>query len=458
MSAITEILARWGALPSKELLKYVADEIGSERTMQRAIKTDAHVLRLGHTKRSAYALRRPEIAPVPILLRDEQGRDHTVATLVALAAGQWWVEPTAEAPDWMLLGERSGTPGVFQGLPWYLEPFRPAGFLGRAWVREHAQAHGWTLDANAWTDDQVISAALQEAWDWRGNLGLARIADAADTAVLAENRFERYAELANQLLNGVMVGASADGEQPKFAAVVDDGKGQPPRSVLVKFSPPLAHDPAARRWGDIMVTEGMVAQVMTLHGMSAAPTQVWRHQDRIWLETTRFDRINERGRKGMASLRSLAQTFGYNGPQNGWVNAVEYLYQRNAIDAEQVARTQRLANIGHLMAHTDMHMGNLSFLLSNDAKSPLSVAPAYDMAPMRWAPSSTTGVVPELMKEAPPQVDDSEAMNIAREVWEVVADHDEVTPEWAEWAKDRARHLKEAVNRAAMRIEGRSSG
>jgi hypothetical protein len=450
MSAITDTLARWGALPSQELLKYVSSEIGSERTMQRAIKSDPNVLRLGHTKRSAYALRRPEMAPVPIVLRDEQGRDYTVATLVALAAGQWWVDPMPGAPDWMLLGERSGTPGVFQGLPWYLEPFRPAGFLGRAWVREHAQAHGWTLDVNAWSDDQVIASALQESWDWRGNLGLARITDATDAVVLAQEKFGRYAEIANQVLNGVMVGASADGEQPKFTAVVDDGEGRHLRSVLVKFSPPLANDPAARRWGDIMVTEGIVAQIMTLHGVSAAPTQVWRHQDRMWLETTRFDRINQRGRKGMASLRALAQTFGYTGPQNGWVNAVEHLYRRGAIDVEQVARAQRLANIGHLVAHTDMHMGNLSFLLSNDSEPLLSVAPAYDMAPMRWVPSSATRVVPELVKEAPPRVDDREAINIAREVWEVVAHHDDVTPEWAEWARDRARHLKQDLDRAPM--------
>lgn len=458
MSAITDALARWGALPSKELLKYVANEVGSERSMQRAIKSDPNVLRLGHTKRSAYALRRPEMKPVPILLRDEQGRDYTVATLVALAAGQWWMDLAPGAPDWMLLGELSATPCVFQGLPWYLEPFRPAGFLGRAWVREHAQAHGWTLDVNAWTDDQVVTAALQESWDWRGNLGLARMTNATGPAILAEERYKRYADMASQVLNGIMVGASADGEQPKFTATIDDGEGRHLRSVLVKFSPLLTHDPAAQRWGDIMVTEGVVAQIMTLHGMDAAQTQVWRYQDRIWLETTRFDRINESGRKGMASLRSLAQTFGYTGPQNGWVNAVEHLYRRGAIDVEQVARTQRLANIGHLVAHTDMHMGNLSFLLSSDSRPLLSVAPAYDMAPMRWAPSPTTGVVPTLVKEAPPRVDDYEARAIAHEVWEVVANHNEVTPEWAAWAKDRARHLKEDLNRAATPTTVRSSG
>lgn len=445
MSAITDALTRWGALSSGELYKYVAREVGTARTMQRVIKSEPNVLRLGHTTRSAYGLRRPDMEPVLIVLRDEQGRDYNIATLIALVAGQWWVDPMAGAPKWMVLGERDGTPGVFQGLPWYLEPFRPAGFLGRAWVREHAQAHGWTLDVNAWSDDQVITAALQESWDWRGNLGLTRITAATDAVVPAADRHARYAEIANQVLNGVMVGASADGEQPKFTAVIDDGKERHLRAVLVKFSPPLTDDPAAQRWGDIMVTEGVVAQVMTLHGVSAAPTQVWRYQDRIWLETNRFDRIHEKGRKGMASLRALAQTFGYTGPQNGWVDAVEHLNRRGAIDVEQVMRAKHLANIGHLVAHTDMHMGNLSFLLSNDVDPQLSVAPAYDMAPMRWVPSSNTGAVPPLVKEDPPRVMDSEATAIAREVWDVVAHHELVTPEWAEWAGTRARQLQELM-------------
>jgi hypothetical protein len=387
---------------------------------------------------------------VPILLRDEQGRDHIVATLVALTAGQWWVNPVPSAPKWMVLGEHNGMPGVFQGLPWYLEPFRPAGFLGRTWVREHAQAHDWSLDVNAWSEDQIITATLQEPWDWRGNLGLSRITDAIDAVVPAVDRFARYAEIANQVLNGVMVGASADGEQPKFTAVIDDGEGHHLRSVLVKFSPPLTDNPAAQRWGDIMVTEGVVAQVMTLHGLSAAPTQVWRYQDRIWLETNRFDRIRGRGRKGMASLRALAQTFGYIGPQNGWVDAVEHLHRRGAIDMDQVLHARRLANIGHLVAHTDMHMGNLSFLLSNDVDPQLSIAPAYDMAPMRWVPSSNTGNVPALVKEVPPRVEDREAMAIAREVWDVVANHELVTPAWAEWADSRVRQLKEDLDRALI--------
>jgi hypothetical protein len=440
MSAITDALNRRGALPAADLYRQVAEDIGTERSFQRAIKAEPQVVALGQTSRRAYALSRPEIAPVPVLLRDEKGVDHEVARLVALVAGQWWVQPSAAAPAWMRLGEREGTAGVFQGLPWFLEAFRPAGFLGRAWVREHAHAHGWTLDVNAWTEDQVITAALQQPWDWRGNLGLARLVDGDGEPLMADGRRAIYAERAAQVLDGVMVGASADGEQPKFTAVVNDGVGYPPRAVLVKFSPPLTNDPAAQRWGDIMITEGIAAQVMMAHGVHAAPTQVWKHDDRIWLETDRFDRIGDHGHRGMASLRSLAQTFGYMGPQNGWVGAVEHLERRGAVDEQQLARARQLASIGHLLANTDMHMGNLSFLLSGDREPLLTVAPAYDMTPMRWVPAPN-GNVPALVSEPLPRVDDPGAHAIAHDIWEETARHELVSAAWAEWAAHRATQL-----------------
>lgn len=440
MSAISDALNRWGALPVAELYRLVAENIGTERSFQRAVKAEPHVLPIGHTSRRAYALARPDMPDVPIVLRTEEGVDREVATLVALAAGQWYVRRTAGAPSWMRLAEREGTPGVFQGLPWFLEAFRPAGFLGRAWVREHAHERGWTLDVNAWTEDQVITAALQQPWDWRGNLGLLGIAEADDAALPANERRAIYAERARQVLDGVMVGASADGEQPKFTAVVSDGVGYPPRHVLVKFSPPLANDRAAQRWGDIMVTEGIAAQIMLAHGMSAAPTQTWKYDDRIWLETDRFDRIGEHGQRGMASLRSLAQAFGYLGPQNGWVGAAEHLERRGAIGDDQVGQIRNLASIGHLLANTDMHMGNLSFLLSGEHAPTLSVAPAYDMTPMRWVPAPN-GNVPSLENEPAPLVDDRQALAVARDVWDETSRHELVSREWSAWAADRATQL-----------------
>jgi HipA-like C-terminal domain len=438
MSAIVTTLTRWGALSSSDLYRRVSEEFGSERSYQRALRDTPDLVRFGHTKNRGYALRRPEMPPVPLYMRGEDGRDVFLGDLLALQANQWVPDTGGAFQSWMRLGQLSDPLEVYQGLPWFMEAFRPAGFLGRAWVREHATAHGWPLDVNAWTEDQVLTGALQQPWDWRGNLSIGPFVDVPDYLVPAGGRREEYAKRADQVLDGVMVGASADGEQPKFTAVVDEGHAQ--RAVLVKFSPPLTDNPAARRWADVMVTEAVASQVLTLYGMSSAATEVWLHGDRLWLETTRFDRIGSRGRRGMASLRSLAQTFNYQGPQHGWVGAMEHLQRHGAINTDQVVLARRLAAIGHLILNNDMHMGNLSFLLSNDEPS-LSIAPVYDMTPMRWVPSTTGSLVPPLQQEPVAMVDDSEALAIAYEIWNETARHELVSDEWREWSGRRAQQI-----------------
>jgi serine/threonine protein kinase HipA of HipAB toxin-antitoxin module len=184
----------------------------------------------------------------------------------------------------------------------------------------------------------------------------------------------------------------------------------------------------------------VASQVLTLHGMNSAATDVWLHGDRLWLETTRFDRIGARGRRGMASLRSIARAFNYQGPQHGWVDAMQHLERHGAIDADQVVLAQRLAAIGHLILNNDMHMGNLSFLLSNEGP-PLSLAPVYDMTPMRWVPS-TTGGVPPLQSEPVFKVDDSEVLAIACEIWNETARHDLVSDPWRAWSAERAQQIR----------------
>jgi hypothetical protein len=284
---------------------------------------------------------------------------------------------------------------------------------------------------------------MQVPWDWRGNLSIGPFIEVPDYLVSANLRREEYTRRAEQVLDGVIVGASADGEQPKFTAVVDEVHGQ--RAVLVKFSPHLKDNPAGRRWADIMLTESVASQVLMLHGMSSAATEVWLHGDRVWLETTRFDRIGSRGRRGMASLRTLAQAFNYHGPQHGWVEAAQHLQRQDVIDSDQVALAQRLAAIGHLILNNDMHMGNLSFLISNDGSPLLAIAPVYDMAPMRWVPSATSGVVPALQSEPVPKIDDPEALTIAYEIWIETARHELASDEWREWSAHRAQQIHKVL-------------
>jgi serine/threonine protein kinase HipA of HipAB toxin-antitoxin module len=120
---------------------------------------------------------------------------------------------------------------------------------------------------------------------------------------------------------------------------------------------------------------------------------------------------------------------------------MQHLERHGAIDANQVVLAQRLAAIGHLILNNDMHMGNLSFLLSNEGP-PLSIAPVYDMTPMRWVPSTTGGLVPPLQSEPVFKVDDSEALAIAYEIWNETARHDLVSNEWRAWSAQRAQQIR----------------
>lgn len=442
MSPIITALSRHGAMSSSDLFKQVGSEFGSERSLERAISRTPDLIRLGPTRRRSYALGRRDMPPSPVYMRDEAGRDHFLGDVQALQANQWTWGAGSTSQPWMSLGHIGPYLDVYQGLPWFMDAFRPAGFLGRAWVRQHAAAHGWSLDIQSWTEDQILTAARQVPWDWRGNLSLGPFADVDQQCIASGDRFVEYAHRADLVSDGVMVGASADGEQPKFTAVVLE-KGTP-RPVLVKFSERMTGSPAARRWGDIMLTEAVAQQVIALHGLESAATEAWIHDDRMWLETTRFDRIGARGRRGMVSLRALAHSFQYQGPQNGWVQAVEHLQRRGALSGEHVAQVKHMATIGHLLLNTDMHMGNLSFLVG-DVPPILRVAPIYDMTPMRWVPAGAQQRVPALAPEPLYGTDDREAMKIAAEIWEETARRDLATEAWREWSSQRAKQIREAL-------------
>jgi hypothetical protein len=453
MSAIAIELARSGVLSASELYSRVKGDFGSESSFHRALRATPNVQTFGATRSRAYALRRPDLAPVSLFMRSERGTDYGIGQLVALEANQWALDTRYTnhhaMPSWLAFGQLSEALPVYQGLPWFMEPFRPAGFLGRAWVNEHAAANGWPVDAETWTDDQVLQAALQAPWDWRGNLSVGPFAAASRDLVPIDQRLDAYTRFAELVLSGEPAGSSADGEQPKFTAILDEGHSE--RAVLVKFSPRMSEGAAARRWGDMLVTETVAAQTLTLHGMSAASTEVFSHDDRVWLESTRFDRIGMHGRRGMASLRSLATSFGYNGARHGWVGAVHHLQRKGVIDMDQLMMTRRLADICHLIHDTDMHMGNLSFLLPSDREVPmLTVAPAYDLSPMRWSPTSGRPVPALDKNEGIVRIDDPEAMAIAQEIWATTAEHPFVSDEWRELAEDRAMKIGNMRKQATL--------
>ena len=190
--------------------------------------------------------------------------------------------------------------------------------------------------------------------------------------------------------------SSAGGEQPKFLTYSEG------RHVLVKF---VSDDEGAvaRRWRELLVCESLALEVVHEAGLDEARTQWFDERGYRFLEVERFDRLGERGRRGVLASRpwttSTSATLavalpGCASPRSSG--------ERKLIDSEDARRLRWLDVFGQLIGNTDRHFGNVSFLEQGD--STLRLAPAYDMLPMLFAPSGTT-VVDRPFEPAPPNAD-----------------------------------------------------
>ena len=103
-----------------------------------------------------------------------------------------------------------------------------------------------------------------------------------------------------------------------------------------------------------------------------------------YLEVARFDRYGLHGRRPMCSLFSIDTEFiGMGDPH--WDKAADKMLSLRLIDQPTAEAMRLLWFFGKLLGNTDMHAGNLSFRPSGADR--LELTPAYDMLPMRYAPS-----------------------------------------------------------------------
>ena len=86
-------------------------------------------------------------------------------------------------------------------------------------------------------------------------------------------------------------------------------------------------------------------------------------------------------------------------PSHAWVLGAQALQTRGWLAGDTASAIARLWHFGHLIANTDMHDGNLAFrpgasISPTSARRPLlSLAPIYDMLPMRYAPPRAAEVL-----------------------------------------------------------------
>lgn len=343
----------------------------SQPTVSRALSAlvkQGRLLKVGAARSQQYLLPRyieGVGSQIGIVRIDTQGRVSPFARMVALPGGRFWVN------------EADGLTQIHDGLPWFLDDMRPQGFMGQTFVQNHPEL-SLPADLRHWNDDHALKAMVLAGDDLPGNLIVGEQALASylsgvrQTAVVQQPEVD-YPRLAMLAMQGAQPGSSAGGEQPKFSALVN---GQ---AMLVKFSP-SGDAPGDERSRDLLVCEHLALQTLAAAGLPAAESQIVIAGGRVFLQSKRFDRT-DKGRIGMVSL--LVYDAQYVGEMDNWSATAQRMAARQLMTSQDAQQLQLLEAYGLLIANTDRHYGNISFLLQDDD---WRLSPTYDMLPMLYAP------------------------------------------------------------------------
>lgn len=389
--ALLRLLRERPNIPAAE----VREALGVNRTtLLRMVRAAGpEVLTIGRARRTRYAARRTVPgceAPLPVFQVDEQGRYDQVGTLTLTYPYGSVLEWSGELP-WPLAEEERD--GWFEGLPYFLQDLRPEGFLGRAFARAYGRLLQLSEDPRDWSEEDALLAISRFGVDSVGNH---IVGSAALELYLEELQNPRapiaeadvptaYAGLAEQAMSLGIPRSSVAGEFPKFMAAREvDGTCV---KVLVKFSGSDA-SPSSLRWADLLVCEHLAACTLAeVAGIPAVETRIVQAAGRTFLESVRFDRHGAFGRSAVCTWAGINHAwFGLAGPRL-WVDGAERLRERGLVEQSVVDDVACLWHFGRLIANSDMHEGNLSFRPCRiGSRAGFSLAPAYDMLPMRYAP------------------------------------------------------------------------
>jgi hypothetical protein len=399
----------------------------SQPTLSRVVRAaGAAVVTLGRAQQTRYArVRNAGVEqPVPVTRIDHAGMPQHCGHLhtVGLATGSRtaWVGARQVA--------------LHEGLPWFVTDMRPQGFLGRLFPGRVPQLQLPPSVAD-WNDNHVLQALCAAGADEPGDLILGRAAldiflrDGPPAPIVPADKARVYTQLALGNSGGQSSRSSAGGEQEKFTAYAQFGERA--AHVIVKFSPE-GDDAIAQRWRDLLRAEWHALQVLRASGKVHAAAAALIDAGRLYLEVERFDRIGARGRRGVVSLGALDDTFIRH--RHNWVRTAQQLQRLRLVSEHEVQRIALLYAFGLLIHNTDMHFGNCALLQDGPGSVDFTLAPAYDMLPMRFAPTAqglrTMDVLP-VQPNADVLVVWDEARALAREFWQRVQDDPAVSRDFA---------------------------
>ena len=408
----------------------------SQPTVSRLIRQyREQILTTGKARRTRHILRRPvaDVAtPAPVHEIDRAGNSRRIAWLHPVATTGFHVESCCDDVD----------AATYDDWPWFLHQLRPSGFLGRRIAGLHPTL-GLLEEPQLWSADQLLRYLNCLGWNGSGALIVGEPAfgqwlAAADAPTPVDVPPELlYPRLVDDVMAGAPPGSSAAGEQPKF--LVARTVTRPER--LVKFSPPTA-DAVGRRVADLLIAEHYALRTLSAEGFTAASSSIVEADGRVFLETERFDRTPA-GRVGLLSLEALDLEFVGDGGRNRWPQIVRRLVDHGRLPEAVLGTVQRMHAFGHLIGNDDMHTGNLSFVVRGQRV--LDVAPAYDMAPMRFSPVSGELPLRELTPAPRPEATRSAwawAVAAAATCWRAVAEDARVSASFQQLAADCAARVE----------------
>jgi len=364
---------------------------------------------------------------LPLSIVDAHGNTVLAAYIRPLVHGGFYVEQVTGMPQ-LLLG--SNGDGLSDDLPYFLLDLAPQGFLGRKVAVEMSlQADDFPSDPRHWSTSHIGRYLVSNGEDLPGNFkfgeqALLRVRNKPHAVPDAD-----YPKLAKNVMSGYIPGSSAGGEQPKFTAFSATSSAH----VIVKFSPKGNND-IAKRWKDILITE--YHAIETIHGedFPAAETRLFEIEDRLFLESMRFDRSGEYGRLPMISLQSIDAEF--TGLASTWPQVFDALYKKQLVSWQHVFDAEWLWCFGRLINNADMHLGNLSLAIEGNV---FRLLPVYDMCSMGFAPQSGGEVPPYAFTAVQPRMVNLDAdilehiVETARAFWNRVTADQRISSEFRQF-------------------------
>jgi hypothetical protein len=301
---------------------------------------------------------------------------------------------------------------------------RAQGFLGRLHARR-LEGSGLGEDPDQWGLESSLFAALH----LHDAPGAITIGDSVKHQMLSHVFADDKGLpttldcLAKDVASTLPAGSSAGGEQPKFLATLEAEQ-----HVIVKVTPPRG-TPFGERWHDMLHAECLAAKVLEKHGVDVARSRVVESETRTYLVSDRFDRIGAVGRRHAVYIGHAHEAFVPDRYSN-WAATAGVLARQGRLSARDAERAAALLAFGRLIGNTDMHSGNLGLLVAveNLAKGRFTLAPVYDMLPMRWRPDAALGGAPDYSPFEPDQASaSSPAAGPARDFWVEIESHPRVS-------------------------------